>query len=114
MTSFTAHLDTESLKRYNNKLELLGISDPYTVPQVLFYPLHASSKGKLPDLQNMDIINYLLFAPSPYTGQTLKAYKSTDAYKYFQAGWVQDVKVWHLDTKNCFVFLAKVRIITVF
>ena len=108
-SSFTTHLNTEQLNRYNKKLELLGITDPYSAPQVLYYPLKSANLEKMPDVQYPDIVNYLIFNPSPYTGQTMKAYKSTDAYKYFQAGWVKEVMVWHLDQKHFFVLLAKVR-----
>ena len=104
-SQYIAHLDSDSLNRYRSKVNALGISDPYSAPQVLFGTLNSA---KLPDLQYMDIINYLLFTPSPYTGQTLKAYKSTDAYKYYQAGWVKDVSVWDLDAKDFLVFRAKV------
>ena len=40
-----------------------------------------------------DIVNYLIFSPSPYSSDDLKCYKSLDVYNQFQEGWVSDVKV---------------------
>ncbi|KAM9365153.1 uncharacterized protein KZ484_011342 isoform 1-T1 [Pholidichthys leucotaenia] len=41
----------------------------------------------------MDIYNYLVNTPSRYTGESLKAYKSLDAYSYFVAGLVRNVLI---------------------
>ena len=94
------------MKRYAEKLGSLGILDPYSVPQVLFKPI--KSLDSLPNVQYPDIVNYLIFNPSAYTGQEMKAYKSTDAYRYFQAGWVNDTVLWHLENKTFYIIMAKV------
>ena len=107
-TEFTSHLDSDQQGRYQTKLQMLGVSDPYSVPGVLFRPLISANQQDLPDLQYPDIVNYLIFNLSPYTGETIKAYKSSSAYKYFQAGWVRDVMVWYVEGKGLCVVMAKV------
>ncbi|KAJ8975117.1 hypothetical protein NQ317_003598 [Molorchus minor] len=37
----------------------------------------------------MDMVNYLILTHNFYTGQQLKAYKSLQAYKYYEAGFVK-------------------------
>jgi len=96
------------MERYNCKLNTVGITDPYSVPTVVFYSMKDATLDKLPDVEYPDIFNYLVHQPSAYTGLSMKAYKSTEAYKYFQSGKVKNALVWRLDDKKCFVILAKV------
>ena len=46
-----------------------------------------------PRVEYPDIYNYLIQTPSVYTGESLKAYKSLDSYRYHTDGWVGKVKV---------------------
>ena len=48
---------------------------------------------RLPNLTYPDIVNNLIFTPSPYTAEDLKAYKSLEAYNQFTNGWVSNVLV---------------------
>ena len=72
-------------------------------------PLSAATK--LPLLAFNDMYIYLVHNPSPYTGESLKAYKSTDAYRYFVAGWVLDPKIWHLHKKKMFLVKGRVSVL---
>ena len=55
----------------------------------------------LPDISWPDIYNYLTSHPSgAFTNESLKAYKSLDAYNYFVSGHVQEV-YYHVIEKDC-------------
>ena len=56
--------------------ELIENKDPYTLS--ISYP---------------DIVNYLVFRPSTYSADDMKAYKSFETYNHIIEGWVKDVKV---------------------
>ncbi|XP_040072851.3 uncharacterized protein LOC115327191, partial [Ixodes scapularis] len=52
----------------------------------------------------INITVYLLFTPSRFTPDTLQAYKSLEAYNYFESGHVRDVRLWQPDRHElCFV-----------
>lgn len=92
-------------ERYKQKISIIG-TDPYLLPQSLFSPLLSASR--LPRFNFPDLYIYLVHNPSPYTGETLKAYKSTDAYLYSTAGFVKDVGVWHLERKDLYLIIGHV------
>ena len=93
---------------FGGKKMILG-SDPYLLPQVFFSPLVSASR--LPQVNLHDIYIYLVHNPSPYSGDILKAFKSTDAYQYTVAGWVKDAKVRHFATNNLYLKRAKLSTI---
>lgn len=101
-----AHLSDIEKQRYNKKIDILGF-DPYLLPNQLLTPL--KSVINLPNMSFGDIYIYLVHNPSPYSGKSLKAYKSTEAYMYFKSGWVNDPRVYHLEMKKLFLFTGKVR-----
>ncbi len=106
------HLDEDCRKRYIAKLDLVGMTDPYNLPRGLLKSPELLSLSDLPELNYIDICNYVINSPSPYTGKDLKAYKSLDAYKYFTAGWVHDGLVWKIPNTNrdCFLLMTKVNV----
>ena len=91
LSDVVLHLQNKEKDRYITKLQALGIQDPYSVPAALYIDIKSSES--LPLLEHPDIFLYLLFSPSPYSQESMKAYKSTDAYKFFLSGWVHDGKV---------------------
>ena len=101
-----SHLSDKEKQRYSQKIDILGF-DPYLLPNQLLTPL--KSVVILPNMSFGDIYIYLVHNPSPYTGESLKAYKSTEAYMYFKSGWVNDPRVYHLEMKKLFLFTGKVR-----
>jgi len=74
--------------------------DPYLLTSELLTPLKYSKN--LPNLTFADIYIYLVHNPSPFTGKALKAFKSTEAYRYF-SGWVNDHKMYHSGDEENFL-----------
>ena len=80
-------------KRYAEKLDMLGtLSDPYADVNTNPWSLDSAS---WPEVEYLDMYNYLISTPSPYTKKEMKAYKSLEGYKYFVDGWVGNVLVQH-------------------
>lgn len=63
---------------------------------------------QVPDFQYHDLYHYVVFNPSPYSGQAMKAYKSLDAYSYFVAGWVTGLQQWIVPGNGVHLVHAKV------
>lgn len=78
-------LTNEEKQRYEGKLSIVGGLDPYE--DKLSW---SQDVNVLPTVTYPDIVHYLLFSPSPYTKDDLKAYKSLEAYNQFVCGWVRD------------------------
>ena len=80
-------LNPQELARYQVKIAIIGGQDPYKVP--------AQSMSKdfkiLPSISYPDIVNYLIFNPSPFTKEDFKAYKGLDAYKQYTDGYVREI-----------------------
>ena len=77
-------LSGETLARYQKKLELNDGVDPYQINKKDW----SSDEEKLPAISYPDLLSYLLFTPSPYSKEDLKAIKSTEAYNQFLNGFV--------------------------
>ena len=63
------HLDNDSMKRYMSKLDIAGVTDPYTLPRALFSMPASLPASSLPNLTSVDIMYYLIESPSPYKRQ---------------------------------------------
>ncbi|KAK1895789.1 Exonuclease [Dissostichus eleginoides] len=106
MAANTAHLNGKERERYLVKTAIIGC-DPYLLPPTVFCLLNSAKC--LPQLTFPDIYIYLVHNPSPFTGESLKAFKSTDAYQYAVAGWVNDTKIWHVEKTHLHVITSKVN-----
>ena len=82
-------LSPEVQKRYKEKVDIIGGEDPNTVLKKDL----SSDPEHFPHVTYPDIVNYLIFNPSPYTKDDLKSYKGLAAYNQFLQGWVREVGV---------------------
>lgn len=74
-----------SLKdRYDVKITRCGGIDPYSIKK---QDLTIDRKD-FPEMTLLDIGNHLIYSQSPFTKKQFKAYKSMNAYKYFESGFV--------------------------
>lgn len=89
--------------RYLNKISLLNNVDPYTLKPQNF----SFDRIEFPRVSYIDIVNYVVFEKSAYSKESMKAYKSLDAYKYFQSGFVKRVGMKKFG--NNFLVMGKVR-----
>ena len=82
-------LDYLAKRRYLEKLNIDGedLPDPYSISDDLWM----DDMTQWPDLQYGDVYSYLIDTKGAYTKETLKAYKSLDAYNYFCCGHVRTV-----------------------
>lgn len=104
------HLDQNAKKRYIEKLSNMGLSDPYLMPKSMFQPL--KDVDNYPKVMFGDVYCYLLHSKSSYTENDMRAYKSLRAYKYFTAGWVQDIDIFTKTVKNGHFYLVRAKVCT--
>ena len=81
-------LDKQERTRYDGKLKLIGGEDPYEMTTSVWS--RPDDVKLLPKITYPDIVNYLVFSPSPYTSDDMKSYKGLDAYNQFVCGWVRE------------------------
>lgn len=74
---------------YKSKLRIgnILIPDPYSICQERW----ENNPIMWPDIHEGDIFMYLIEKSSEYTMQSLKAYRSLEAYQYFIAGHVSEI-----------------------
>ena len=91
-SDYMQKLDLPTRKRYKENLKVIHGVDPYCIEG----DDANSTEATLPDITYADVVNYLVFCPSPYTAEDMKSYKSLEAYNQVLKGWVTKVKVyWH-------------------
>lgn len=73
--------------RYAEKVTLFcdGI-DPFLLPASDFSPTVLPK-----NVQYFDIYNYCINTSCTYTMETFRSYKSMEAYKWFESGWIQNI-----------------------
>ena len=105
-SSYFESLDYASQKRYVEKLKMreVEIPDPYSIADDLW----VDNPAKWPNLEFGDIYVYLINTKGMYTKESLKAYKSLEAYNYFYNGYVQTVHHYTLTQGIC-VLKARVN-----
>jgi hypothetical protein len=104
--SYFDGLDHTAKARYLDKLKLIDNVDPYTMSSGSF----SADPKYLPPITELNIYNYLVNTPSPYTKDQLECYKGLDAYNQFVSGWVRDVKAKMIN--NLHLVIGRVRYTT--
>lgn len=89
-------------KRYEDKIVQCGGIDPYTL---MIKDLSEDPKD-FPDMTVLDIGNYMIQSVSPYTKRSFNAYKSTEAYSFFESGFV--LSVGSKKTEDSAILIGKV------
>ncbi|KAK7878949.1 hypothetical protein WMY93_034203, partial [Mugilogobius chulae] len=74
-----------------------------------FKPSDISAEEDVPDLRYPDIYNFLINFPLCYSGDSLKAYKSLEGYKWTQSGFVTNIQLWNLQAKNVCIITGRVH-----
>lgn len=94
--------------RYDQKVKIIDDIDPYllefNVQDLMSLP------SSFPEISMMDMVNYFILTHSFYTGQQMKAYKSLQAFKFYESGLVQNIYAKRVN-ETAFVVVGKVRYI---
>lgn len=73
--------------RYDEKIRKCGGTDPYTIK-----PKNLSLNPKdFPQITIYDITEYMIHSVSSYTKKFFENYKGTEAYKFFESGFVINI-----------------------
>lgn len=73
--------------RYDEKVRKCGGIDPYTIkPNTL-----SSDPKDFPQVTIYDITDYMIHSMSSYTKRCFENYKGTEAYKFFESGFVLNI-----------------------
>ena len=105
--SYYSALDPPSRKWYDEKTGLIE-NNSYTLSENEFL----IDFDNFPLIYYPDVVSYLVFRPSPYSADDMKAYKRLEAYNQVIEGWVRDEKV-NLDRNGLTVVQGKVGCSTV-
>lgn len=105
--NYFSSLEDEDVKqRYLAKIKMCGGLDPYCIPKSEL----SRDPADVPKVTYFDLAGYLVNAKSSYTLESFKAHKSLSAFKYFEAGWVQEIGIKKIQDKKSIV-IGKVSII---
>ena len=97
-------LDYEAKKRYKEKLSVESetLPDPYSLSEEEWI----DDITKWPSIEFGDVYNYLINLKGRYTKESLKAYKSLEAYNYFASGHVQTVYFYESSERSKYATLT--------
>ena len=76
LSTYAKCLSVDHRKRYIEKISKLNLIDPYDMKKTGF----DYGMDLLPKVVYSDVVNYLLFAPSPCTTEQLKCFESINNY----------------------------------
>ena len=102
-SEYSATLSKEDFVRYQEMLMLTSgeqLTDPY-----LLKDKWTDDIASLPEITWPDVSEYLIDTPSTYTKESIKAYKSLEAYDYFVCGHVQNCYYHEISSESKFCFI---------
>lgn len=80
-------LSEDAKLRYNEKIHKCGGIDPYTLKASDL----SENRKDFPEMTLLDIGNHMIHSVSPFTKNAFKAYKSMEAYSFFESGFVTNI-----------------------
>ncbi|XP_065919203.1 uncharacterized protein [Dysidea avara] len=103
-SEYQSTLDYDAKKRYKEKLILKSeqIPDPYAVPDEEW----RDDVTEWPTVLYGDVYNYLIESKGRYTQESLRAFKSLEAYNYFISGHVRTVLFYEPSRQSKFCILV--------
>ncbi len=103
--SYCSSLGPIAKKRYCEKLTINGrqLPDPYEIANKNW----SDETKNWPNIGFGDIYSYLIDSKGPYTKESLKAFKSLEAYNYFYNGYVRTVYLYF--DNDVYIFKARVN-----
>ena len=107
-SEYQSVLDPETKKRYKEKLAFDSeeLPDPYAVPDEKW----VDDITKWLSVEYGDIYNNLIDSRGCYTKESLKAFKSLEAYNYFVSGHVRTVYLYEpLEQSKYAILMAEVN-----
>lgn len=85
-STYYKSLSGDVKERYDEKIRKCGC-DPYAIKKKDL----SDSPRDFPEITILDIGEYLVHSVSAFTKKKFSAYKSTEAYKHFESGFVLNV-----------------------
>lgn len=79
-----SNLTGENKVRYDEKVQKCGGIDPYSIKSKEL----SQDPKDFPDISMFDITNYMIHRVSPFTKKSYDNYKGTEAYAFFESGFV--------------------------
>ena len=89
MNSYVNKLTGDVQRRYMEKIKVINSVDPYDLN--IHSPFYVKNFSEVPEITWIDIENYFISTKSFSTRDSLKAYKSLEAVKYVDAGFVYNL-----------------------
>nr|XP_047129777.1 uncharacterized protein LOC124809815 [Hydra vulgaris] len=104
MSEYFKSLKLEEAIDYTKKLTLKNgevLSDPFIIEPKEW----SNDLNHLPNITWQDVTQYLIDTPSIYTKESIRAYKSLEAFDYFTCGHVQECFYNKISNRSKFCFI---------
>ncbi|KAK6168739.1 hypothetical protein SNE40_019924 [Patella caerulea] len=89
MSEYLKNLSNPDKNLYSQKLISVGITDPQANDPFLYQSSWLDDVSKWPMVDFGQLYVYLIDTPGIFTRESMKTYKSLEAYNQYESGWVQ-------------------------